>query len=1076
MQKIFRYVFHLFRIVPAGIVLAVLLMSGISRAENLEDVIFVQGEFDNASYKNACVFFSGNADSSATAPKNGVSFLQQSSIGSPMPATMGWVVPNAAGLPDAPKNAAEQLVKDGYAYIEDMQTVFNSYFQNDSPLQPDQIYLAFDWFTNGIMNNGGMGQIEINGELYDADMLFDENSAFNAKKYLFTAFHMNPWLTYPVDNVQVDLRYLLLDIPYFQCAALLMQGNLALERAFYVRFFEDLRSYASAPVINDELKNLGWNVAADLFDDTDEEGAWKYFEEASRVWLNVFSSPIQRSYLLEFAPLRTLDYRDHPAFKDTAPPFGLPPDADWPPTVYEGYKDVASMLTALSQRARVVQETASRLVLKLERDQAAGLVEKYVQQFALEESVIMSMFFPNGLPEEHESKYPGLAESFLELRDVVSQLEQLRNAAVNPRLNALGFDKDVLFIRSVEPGSTERTMYTFNWLKDQLLANGINPIGALGNSYEDDAVAKNARKNFDLKATTYLSEFDRIEDEYNLQLISLCGHDPYDPYAPNLNNPITGGGLLQQQNENVQIALNGIERVTRLMENVRTRIEIEQDRVAQLKIVSDKRIRIIYKIGSKTAQLQKEIADIQAAMELARGASAIAGLDFASKWQGSAAAIAASSAALAQMQREIGKKQAAITKLQTEKEARFEYLNQEAAGIDSAAQIKIMFLELRTLEIDMYDAQIRYTQEINRLAQMYNEIENKVMRRDRALERLTRRSFADPTYRIEATSAALTAEDSFRTAQRWVYFMAKALAYKWPLKESDPNIALILQEVLQARTAEKLKSLVDQMRNYDTSNQGNPGSSYFYWNYSLRKDYLGMTFDKADMGGNTLSPFDQFREYLKDLKNMPENIKLVDGKEYLAIPFSTVTFNIADDSAVTANLPDSEGNNRFASATPIFQTGLWDSKIDWVQVSFVGNNIYPANSQSMETFLWYGGSTFVRTRDSFVSSSDPEVSLDFIAYSNPAYSFSYQTRGFGWKAMEYIKQKMTAKLVSDPRTIPDAVFKNEAFRERPVAATDWRLLIPVNEVNIENIRDIEINILYTARTKQNRKRSAEPME
>jgi hypothetical protein len=1061
-----------------GISIVVLLLSTMAGAENLEDVVFIQGEFDNASHKDACVFFSGNIDSSATSPNNGNAYLQESSFGTPMPATMGWVVPDAAGLPDAPKNAAEQLIKDGYGYVEDMKAVFNSYYQNEKPLDPKEIYLAFDWLTNGIMNSGGMGQIEINGELFDADMLFDEDKAANAKKCLFTAFSMNPYLTYKVDTVDVDLRYLLLDIPYYQCAALLMQGNLALERAFYVRFFEELRS--SGPVINDELKSLGWNVSADMFDDTYEEGAWKYFSEASQVWLDVFASPIQRGYLMEFAPLRTLDYQDHPAFKDTSRPGTLPADAGWPPIVYEGYKDVASMLTALSQRARVVQEVASRLVLKLERNLATGLVEKYVQEIALEESVIMSMFFPDGLPDEHESKYPGLAESFLELRDVIAQLEQLRNAAVNPRLNALGFDKDVLFIRSVEPTSTDRTLYTFNWLKNQLLTNENNPSGALLTSFEDDEAAKTDRKNFDLKASTYLSEFDEIKDEYNQQLISLCGPDPSNSGAPNLENPIAGGGLLEQQNDNVEVSLNAIERVKRQMENVHARIEIEQDLMEQLGIVSDKRIQIIYKTGNKVAQLQKEIADIQLKIKMtellmASASSMLSAIPFhRSQPRGpigsllSSGATAASAAAIALMQKKIGEKEVAITKLQTEKEAKFEYLNQEAASINSAAQIKTWFLELRTLEIDMYDAEIRYSQEVNRLAQMYNEIENKVMRRDRALKRLTRRSFADPTYRIEATNAALKAEDSFRIAQIWVYFMAKALAYKWPLKESDPHLSYILQEILQARTAEKLKSLANEMRNYDTTNQGNPGASYYYWNYSLCKDYLGMTSDKKDTSGNILKPYEQFRAYLNGLKNMPENIVQVDGKDYLAIPFSTVAFDIEDDDENSARIENSEGQAYSASATPIFQTGLWDSKIDWVQVNIVGNY----GSQTMEIFLWYGGSTFVRTRDSFTSylpDLDVNVDVDFIAYSNPAYSFTYQTRGFGWDAMAYIKQKMTAKLVSDPRDIPDAVFKNDAFRERPVAATDWRLLIPLENANIENIRDIEINILYTARTKQNKK-------
>ncbi len=371
----------------------------------------------------------------------------------------------------------------------------------------------------------------------------------------------------------------------------------------------------------------------------------------------------------------------------------------------------------------------------------------------------------------------------------------------------------------------------------------------------------------------------------------------------------------------------------------------------------------------------------------------------------------------------------------------------------------------------MYDAELRYAQEIKRLAQLYNEVENKIMRRERALDRLTRRSFADPTYRIEVTNSALKAEDSFRVAQIWVWFMAKALEYKWPLGKPDLN--LTFQDILMARTADKLKSLVDNMRTYDMTQQGNPGASYYYWSYSLRKDYLGMTFEKEGADGNVKSAAEQFQAYLTELKNDAANIVNVDSSEYLSIPFSTVKFNIEDEDTGSESIMDSEGTTHLASATPIFQTGLWDSKIDWVQVSVEGDRLY-TDPEKMEIFLWYGGSGFVRTRDNFKdpnpdSEDGPDSELDFLIFSNPAYTFSYVKRGFGWDVLSYIKQKMTAKLGVQNVDIPDFVFKNEAFRERPVAATDWRLLIPINGTTLENIRDIKVNILYTARTRQYRR-------
>ncbi len=1048
-------------------------------AADLEDVIFLQGAFKNVANKNACAIFSGNVNSPENAPNDGVHddahYLVQSSIGWPAPATVGWIKPGAAGLPGEPANAAEALAHEGYQYLKAVQDIFLSYYQNEDPTNPESIYLAFDYFitegNNRIINPRGE-QISIDGDLFDPDALFDEVKSDKAKQCFFEAFNINPYLTYPMDeNVSIDIRSLLLDVPYYQSAALLMKGNLALERAFAVRFFEELRP--SGTVINDELEKLGWNIAMDNFSEQNEEGAWKHFNEATRVWLDVFASPIQRAYLLEFAPFRTLDYRDHPKFMNTATPEGLT-DAEWPPVVYEGYKDVAAMMRALAQRARVVHEVARRLVLKLERTQATELVEEHVQQIALEEGMIMSFFFPDGLPEDHEIKYPGLAESFLALRDAATQLGQLREAATNPRLNPLGFDRDVLFIRSVEPGSPDRTLYTYNWLESQLFDNGGNPINVLGTSYKNDEEAKETRKKFEFKAAQYLSEFDNIEDEYDQQLIAICGPDPGNPYKPNLENPLEGGGLLEQQNANVEIALNAIERVQRLMENVRTRIEIEQDRVAEVNGVSDKRIRIINETTGKVAQITEEIAEIQGEMSIASGISSAVSTLATGDWKNTifggggpavaAAAQAANGFIQAQMQKRIGKKQAAIVKLQGEQQAKFEYLSQQINDINSEAQVKSMFLELRTLEIDMFDAELRYAQEVKRLAQLYNEIENKVMRRDRSLDRMTRRSFADPTYRIEVTSTALKAEDSFQVAQTWVYFLAKALAYKWPTGKSDLNMTF--QDIMMARTAERLESLVNNMRTYNMTQQGNPGAAYFYWNYSLRKEYLGMTFDKTEPDGQVQTAVEQFQAFLASLRNDPANIVQVDNVSYLAIPFSTVKFDIPDDISGGAYIQDSEGEMHQASATPIFQTGVWDSKIDWVQVNVIGNNIY-TNPQTMEVFLWYGGSGFVRTRDYFTDPDNPGEQMDFLVFSNPAYTFGYIPggRGFSWDVLPYIRQKMTAKLVTDVRNIPDVVFKNEAFRERPVASTDWRLLIPMNGTSLENIRDIEINVLYTARTR-----------
>ena len=1092
----------------SALLFAVAFTSLSAEALELEDIVLVRGQYENPIHVEApvsngvstaaCTLFSGNVgptnglswDPQADAmppevPKDGGgNYLLQSSVGWPTPATVGWVDRSAEGLPGTPKNAVEALAHDGYQHLMTIQDIFDTYYQNAEPTDPESIYLAYDFILTDdqgdrlVSQNGEARFILPDGTHTNAEVIFDKTASDEAKRNLFVARSMDPHFLYRVDGTTVrDIRDLLLDVPYFESVSLMLRGNLALERAFCVRFLDDLQS-PLAETIDIELEKLGWNRALDAFDPNAPQGAWGHFSKASTVWLGVFSSPIQLQYLQDLASVRTLNYASHTVFQ-TAPPTGLRPSgAPWPPLVYEGYKDVAAMFRALAQRARVVHEVARRLVLKLQREHASALIEKHVQQISIEEGVIMSLLLPGGMPADHETKYPGMAESLAGLRDVMSQLGQLRAAAVNARLNALGFDNEVLFIRSVEPGSGDRTLYTYDWLVSQLFDLGGNPINMLGKAYENDELAKQARLDFELKASQYLSEFDSIEDEYDQQLIAICGRDPTDLYKPNLANPEEGGGLLEQQRLNVDIAANAIERVQRLMANVRARIENEQDRVARINNVSDKRIKIIYQTGQATGDLTREIAGIQGQMALANSMTqATASLMSATKspplgvWGGivSAAAQAANGMVQARLHRKIGEKQAAIIRLQTEQQASFEYLSQEINDVESETHIKNMFLELRTLEIDMLDAELRYAQELKRLAQYYTEIENKVMRRDRSLDRMTRRSFSDPAYRIEVTKRALAAEDSFQIAQTWVYLLGRALDYKWPT--GDFALRLLLQQVIMARTAERLESLVNDMRIYNLAQQSNPGAAYYYWNYSLRKDYLGMRYSKEmpPPDGRILTPVEQFREYLTGLTNDTANIVEVDGAPHLVVPFSTVKFDIADDNTGSTDLLDSEGTlKRGVTATPIFKTGLWDSKIDWVQLDVIGSDVYPPNPQAVEVFLWYGGSGFVRTGDDFLDPGGSGNLLDFLVYPNPAYNFNYVPggRGFGWDVHPYVKQKMTAKLVTNPRNIPDFVFKNEAFRERPVAATDWRLLIPVDGTNLENIRDVEVNILYTARTIQ----------
>jgi hypothetical protein len=91
--------------------------------------------------------------------------------------------------------------------------------------------------------------------------------------------------------------------------------------------------------------------------------------------------------------------------------------------------------------------------------------------------------------------------------------------------------------------------------------------------------------------------------------------------------------------------------------------------------------------------------------------------------------------------------------------------------------------------------------------------------------------------------------------------------------------------------------------------------------------------------------------------------------------------------------------------------------------------------------------------------------MDFISYPNMNWTIDSRDGGFGWINKEYRPQAMTAKVTANPRDIPMNVITTTNFRELPVAATGWRLLIPIDGTSFDEIRDIEVVIIHTARTK-----------
>jgi hypothetical protein len=1065
--------------------LGLLLLTSFSAHANLEDLIFVEGTYEQfAGEAYSPIISAGNNDALDDAPStaSGDYKLVSSTVGLPYPNTIGWTNPNATG--GQPQNAAESFVMQGESHVLALQSLFESYYKNSDPATPDSVYLAYDFFlydetSDQIDFASQDSYIDPSSNTRVDIKLFDTIERDTAKELLFTALQLDPYMTFtlnagdadPSNDKEIAVANLLLDISYYESVSYIMKGNLALEKAFTYRFAGEALANNNQPILN-ELKELGWLTAADgSFSETD--GAWYWFIKAAEIWRDVIKSPIQREMFAEWAALRDLDYLSHPAFTNANDTIDQ--------EVFDGYKDAAVVYKSLAQRAKILNEVAKRLVLTLERDRAAEIISEIASQLAVEEAFWFEFLFDGQLPDDHTDKYPGLATSLYELKGNLTNVSKLRALAVNPELNGLGFDKNVLFIKAQDAGQTDFRP-TYDWFSTTLFREGGAPDGALNNAILADQAALETRKSFLHQAVDYLSQYEALGNEYDTQLIAITGAGSFSG-EPNFDTPETGGGLLEQQIGNIELARNEIERIVVQMDNIEGSVRIEQNRLAQQLELTDKRIAIIDATGNEVGQIQQEISNIQGDMAFASSMAAAVSAHTSTDsikdfFTGGAASgfsmLAHTTNAFVQkeLNRKIGQKQEAITRLQTEKEAQFAYLSSEQDAIDSAALIQNMFLDMRVLQIDLINSQIRLAQEMDRLVGYYDQIE--LLRNQKELSelRLVQRNFVDPSYRIEVTNAALQAEKTFASTQRWIYLMLQALEYKWPLTGEGKNLEInsIRSGILQSRTAKELEEILtteisgfDHVQSY--------AQAFYYSSFSLRDDHFNF-----DIGNSSTEAANSFVEHLQGLAADPANIvELSNGTQYLAVDFSTVKFDLSNNNFVD-QIPitvDGEGGTtttETANPRPLFSDELWDNKVSWVQVNVNGNNIYEFNSQQLPIQLWYGGTGYLRTKEAFcVDATDEEgnpvrVKADYRDYAKPAYEFSLSGGELTWIANDFIKQQVNAKLVSNPRNIPDYTFQFNAFAERPVASSGWKILLPLNGLNIANIFDIELTVVSKART------------
>lgn len=830
------------------------------------------------------------------------------------------------------------------------------------------------------------------------------------------------------------LRNLLLDIYYDRTVAESIFARQALEKAERAHF---------GPGIGDYVPPGGFVI-------DNEIAAYTAALQSNRVALATYCALLTNHLgVADDVTGSPLGYR---IFQEQVPARGLDPacylsngviasvTADTN-ALFAGYKDLVLLYELLSDHGR----TASTLArLRLLRNSDTGGTEALVteaERHLFLHSQTLRTAFPALTGNEGALTHSGLATALASVSDSLAALEGVKQLQ-RSRLNPLGFEPDFLVL--VQGGFAGEVARWDSY--DAFLVHLGDSASALGQASDAFALAQSSYVAVRESETELASQFDNSSITYADRLRDITGVFPDDP-AYSLYRDGAPGSDLNLQSLSISNALLSITNISVQMDNVHAKIAIELGR-------SNSVTTAYISYGTSRAKLVDEISKIKA-VQAAANAIASGVSDSVGSFGVSVAAQAINAGVQAASEIAIGNKEEALENLAAAQDAKIE-------GIGSAAQVRTWLLELNTLQVDLLSAQVKLQQELNLFLSLYREkadLEQKIKEKNSSL---AGRYFADPIHRLSLQANMVDADIKFQEAQKWLFFMARALEYKWnePFKK---NNGWALESLFKLRNASELKAMYLEMKAFDDA------SSLYTtlddrWDWlSLREDLLGYrqfgnqgeTLTYVDpVTGESVDAITLFRRHL---------LRQQDAEGVVNLEFDTVRQN---------------HNTFFRGPSKELGTpGQYLDKIDCMVIRLPGQHTTTNYTQwdTLSGALGYGGSSYIRNKDAGTPAAGRPDRLvnEMTAYST---KWWYETPE-GWRFRE-VRTNTVSMLKANPAAarqehdfpgdIPDRLATHaliiNTFRERSVAASRWILRIPtrhpsipgVQTLRIEELNDVEI--------------------
>jgi hypothetical protein len=728
-------------------------------------------------------------------------------------------------------------------------------------------------------------------------------------------------------------------------------------------------------------------------------------------------------------------------------------------TLFTGYKDLVLLFNGLRDYGRGADALAQLKWMRNnpgDLDQAKSLITDSQRFLFLETSTLLGIL--PGL-DPHNTNVVDAASGLAEAVDGVSEsLTELETMAQSIRggANPLGFESDFLMLVQKFAGQSGDIFDSFDTL--QLRLNPTDLSSPL--RYADDLLTEE-RESYDdyrgyqdqlqnqLRDTTY-SARDR--------LYQIVGAYPGDAAyeTPENNN----GSEIWQQLNSIKVAQLRIQKNSAESDNLDKQIEIEFNKGNAL---NDAWVQY----GFQQAGLSEEIGEWKKeqkhADQLAEEAGVFTEMLLDPKSTAKAAGFAVKT--LVNIGFEVAVDyNAKIGGLERDKEKLAATQEGKVAGIEAKAAIETLRLNRATLAIDSQEAELLLDQALGQLAGLYDEKADLERLIAETQEDLAGRYFADPVHHLRYQHQTLLANFSFDEAQKWLYFMSRALEYKW--NTPFTNYFYLGRKwssstLFKLRNAEELQEFYNAMVSFNSLVQL-PADDYFDW-FSVREDFFGYKqydetgtnllyyVDPANSSITNLTAIQAFRQKLKTLTNSLGNITL---------NFSTVR-----------EIPGGtffRGPRFDSSLQTVLSAGLFLDKIKWIKISLPGNHTLGRSTLAGQ--LTYGGNSFIRNFDvgTFVPGRPDRLADEMTAYSTRYWYFHPPSAA--WRFSEALSSPVTMCITNDAEA-PPSVAQIDVFKERSVATTGWVLTIPTQDLGvpvlkIDELDDVKLYFYHYAVSRQ----------